>query len=75
MRCSKCGCTLFSCNCIDGPQNELSDDAVKRPVEMSVSMPNCPKCARQMVGGAPHGPWRVQYECHSCGVYYVPAEH
>jgi predicted RNA-binding Zn-ribbon protein involved in translation (DUF1610 family) len=35
-------------------------------------MPACPKCGREMVGGAPHGPWPVQYECHRCGQYVIP---
>jgi hypothetical protein len=25
MRCDKCGCTLFSCTCQDGPVSELLD--------------------------------------------------
>ncbi len=27
-----------------------------------------------MVGGAPHGPWAVQYECRSCGEYVTTSE-
>lgn len=32
----------------------------------------CPKCGCQMAGGAPHGPWPVQYECRACGTIVVP---
>lgn len=32
-------------------------------------MPQCPKCHRTMSGGAPHGPWAVQFECHLCNYY------
>jgi hypothetical protein len=35
-------------------------------------MPKCPKCGATMTGGAPHGPWPVQYECHRCGTIVVP---
>lgn len=35
-------------------------------------MPNCPKCGCPMTGGAPHGPWPIQYECHRCGTIVVP---
>ncbi len=35
-------------------------------------MPKCPKCGQTMLGGAPHGPWPVQYECRSCGTIVVP---
>lgn len=34
--------------------------------------PNCPKCGLPMVGGVPHGPHPVQYECHRCGVIVCP---
>jgi hypothetical protein len=34
--------------------------------------PNCPKCNTPMTGGAPHGPWPVQWECRRCGVIVVP---
>ena len=27
MRCEKCGCTLFSCQCPEGPTNQLADAA------------------------------------------------
>lgn len=37
-------------------------------------MPKCPKCGSQMVGGAPHGPWPVQYECRKCGAVVVPTQ-
>lgn len=37
-------------------------------------MPKCPKCGGQMVGGAPHGPWPVQYECRKCGAIVVPTQ-
>lgn len=37
-----------------------------------MSAPNCPKCGVPMTGGAPHGPWPVQYECHRCGTVVVP---
>lgn len=30
---------------------------------------NCHKCGRPMVGGAPHGPWPVQWECRPCNVF------
>ena len=30
-------------------------------------MPTCPKCGAVMVGGAPHGPWPIQWECRRCG--------
>lgn len=33
----------------------------------------CPKCNVPMQGGAPHGPWKVQYECRHCGKI-VPAK-
>lgn len=36
------------------------------------SHPKCPKCGSQMTGGAPHGPWPVQYECRHCGTIVVP---
>ena len=36
------------------------------------SQPKCPKCGGQMTGGAPHGPWPVQYECRHCGTITVP---
>lgn len=40
---------------------------------------NCPKCGRQMTGGAPHCETiKVQMECHPCGhyenEYYTPEE-
>lgn len=38
-------------------------------------VPNCPKCGRSMTGGAPHGPWPVQYECHRCGTVIAPPTH
>lgn len=34
--------------------------------------PPCPKCGQPMTGGAPHGPWPVQYECRRCNVYVTP---
>lgn len=37
-------------------------------------MPKCPKCGGQMTGGAPHGPWPVQYECRKCGTIVVPTQ-
>jgi NADH pyrophosphatase NudC (nudix superfamily) len=27
----------------------------------------CPKCGKEMHGAAPHGPWKLQYECRHCG--------
>lgn len=33
----------------------------------------CPKCGGVMTGGAPHGPWPVQWECRRCGYIEVPA--
>ncbi len=38
-----------------------------------MSAPKCPKCGREMTGGAPHGPWPVQWECRPCGVF-VPQQ-
>lgn len=38
------------------------------------TMPVCPKCGSTMTGGAPHGPWPIQYECR-CGYIYVPSSH
>lgn len=35
-------------------------------------MPTCPKCGSMMTGGAPHGPWAIQYECHACGYILIP---
>lgn len=29
----------------------------------------CPNCGRPMTGGAPHGPWPIQWECRPCNVY------
>ncbi len=37
-------------------------------------MPKCKKCGREMTGGAPHGPWPVQYECRSCNEYAILIE-
>lgn len=37
-------------------------------------MPACPKCGSEMVGGAPYGPWPVQYECRRCGNIVVPTQ-
>lgn len=34
--------------------------------------PSCPRCGSTMTGGAPHGPWPVQWECHRCGTVVVP---
>jgi hypothetical protein len=39
---------------------------------MKTEMPNCPKCNLPMTGGAPHGPWPIQYECRHCGTIVVP---
>lgn len=38
----------------------------------AAAMPRCPKCGSEMQGGAPHGPWPVQYECRVCGHVVVP---
>ena len=35
-------------------------------------MPKCPKCGSTMQGGAPHGPWPIQWECPCCGTIVVP---
>jgi len=40
---------------------------------MSCVNPKCPKCGSTMTGGAPHGPWPVQWECHRCGTVVVPS--
>ena len=37
-----------------------------------VGMPSCPKCGSTMQGGAPHGPWPLQYECPRCGEIVIP---
>lgn len=34
--------------------------------------PACPRCGCLMTGGAPHGPWPVQWECRHCGTIVVP---
>jgi len=42
--------------------------------ELSVNnSPSCPMCNRPMTGGAPHGPWPMQWECRPCGYIEVPA--
>lgn len=38
----------------------------------TTAMPPCPNCGTPMVGGAPHGPWPVQYECPRCHTIVVP---
>lgn len=37
-------------------------------------MPTCSKCGRQMTGGAPHGPWAVQYECRCGNIVAGPSQ-
>lgn len=40
---------------------------------MNSAPPNCPRCGCVMVGGAPHGPWPIQWECRACGTIVVPS--
>lgn len=41
--------------------------------ELDMDAPNCPKCGRPMTGGAPHGPWPIQWECRPCNVFITGA--
>jgi ribosomal protein S27AE len=33
--------------------------------------PSCPRCGAEMVGGAPHGDWPIQWECPRCHTIVV----
>lgn len=57
----------------DGPKDVPQDPFVTRLLAGLRLVPNpCPRCGYQMVGGAPHGDWPVQYECRGCGNIVVP---
>ena len=44
---------------------------IRRSLKLDVL--SCPKCGGRMTGGAPHGPWPVQWECRACGHVVVPS--
>lgn len=47
-------------------------EPIDGPAPMAGEAPRCPKCGQPMTGGAPHGPWPVQWECRRCGEFLIP---
>ena len=53
----------------------IADLAARAAARLPLFMgpPSCPKCGGPMQGGAPHGPWPVQWECPRCRHILVPS--
>lgn len=54
------------------PSDATAPAVVGSLVAFASAIGNCPRCGSPMQGGAPHGPWPVQYECGRCGYILIP---
>ena len=48
-------------------------DRANRQKGRRISHAEVSQVRRDYAGGAPHGPWPIQYECHACGTIVVPS--